>query len=354
MKFMPHSFKGGDRLVAKFLQRCLWAVEAMFPVIADNIQSFYMDRAIWGRARVPTSALNLEEIFNSSTGATAALGKLHVRNGLRLVYRSATTFSVTPGSMFHRGLFKVNEIADCNTDGTCGDELTPGELLISGECDSDEGNPSGLDYGDGALWYYVYAKLDTGTSAMEFRISLAEPVNCDGYGWEHPANNKLAYLGALRTIASGELRAWMATDDGWTYWDAVAVATDDQAAGYLKGGTSVGNTTGFETYVAANTGGNAYHDGQKHIPPTARAIRVGYHQDTETTESAQLKVRPCSSAGAGHAINSGDSGNNSVEVVIPVNMCHLATASRQTFEYSSEGGGDGDNKLDVVGYYEEN
>ena len=272
--FLPHKILAGARLLARYIQKNFEAIEAKWPIRAADILSFYMERAIWGRARVPTSALNLDEIFSSSTDGLAALGTVDVRRGMRLVYLSPTTFSVQPGHVMHRGLLKVNTVTDCDDAGTCGTALTPGALLIPGECQDTEGNPSGLDYGGDGLWYYVYAKLDVGGTSPEFRVSLIEPIRCEGKGWEHPSFNKLKYLGCLRTLPSGELRPWSTTDHGWTYWMQAAVASDDQSAGYLREGRNgLKPTGGWVRYEEAVTD-DPYHHGPKHIPPTAEAIRV--------------------------------------------------------------------------------
>lgn len=357
MGFLPYDTISGEALSAFKRQKNDEAFEAKFPVRGGDILSFYMARAIWGSAQVPTSALNLTEIFNSSTGLFRALGRMDVRHGLRLVRRSATTFSVTPGFVLHRGLFKTYEVEDCDTD--CGEELLPGALLIPGECASDEGNASGLDYADGLRWYYVYAKLDSGGAAPDFRVSKVAPVFCAGLGWEHPSYDKLRYIGALKPMADGSIRPFATTDHGWTYYMGADVESDDDNDGYMSSGTAVQDAASWVRYEEAVTSSD-YHDGPRHIPPTARAVRIDAQQTGEDLVQNRLRIRPCGSdSSGGHglhgrqvavALGSDVPTSNSAEFVIPVNMCWLDEIEMQKFEYRMNAG---DAYIDVAGYYEE-
>jgi hypothetical protein len=384
--FLPYDIYPGQDLDATKVQKNFEAIEAKFPLRGQDVAEIFGNVINYAGVTIPTEAINVDELFNAATGIARALGCLDIINGMRTMWDSPTTFRVDVGQLLHRAEFKTLELGagdeSCRGPASCfGDPITPGDVLIPGECEPSEGNPSGLDFGDGTLWYFVYAKMDVAGKAPEIRVSIKPPVWCPAKGPEHPTNNKLRYIGPLKTVAAGELKPWIPYSNGWTLW------LED----WIRFGTER-PSTGSWALLGQNEPANRRVD----IPPTADAVRVAA-LNTYDTDDARLQLRPTQNGafpdhegyvisgqtdrfladtacgiftGCELAIAPGDGGaslhacycthmtreNNDADIVtdLPVNMCHLDSAQMQTIQYKRPSGGGGRNwrYIDVTAFHE--
>jgi hypothetical protein len=377
--FLPYDFLAGHDQVASRLQKNFEALEAKFPVKAKDIDSVPMRRADWAGASVPTDALNLDELFNRATGIAAFLGCFDILRGMRLVWLSETAFGVDVGQVTHRARFMRQEMTGCHDYEVCPAEITPGDVLIPGECEPSEGNPSGLDYGDGTLWYYVYAKLDVAGTAPQIRVSSERPVWCEGKGPEHPTFNLLRYIGALKTGPGGVIKPFLCYGNGWTFWKDKGYFGDGEAREAAPGWLMIG-----QNQAAGRTAD---------IPPTADAVKVAvaFQSDQDDPSSAAVRptddptVNPPGSGTAGRHVSvrdrflgdefcavqaaacglggcvgyipcilTAESEHDHTEAIhdIPVNLCSHTEVERQTFQYYGGGGSNFLLNIDAIAYHE--
>jgi len=342
--FLPFDIHPGQDLDATKIQKNFEAVEAKFPLRGKDITEVFGSTINWSGVTIPTEVINTDELFNVATNLTAALGCLDLRQGMRLVYDTATTFRVTYGQVLHRGKLKIHSTTGtaCHAGGIApGEAYTPADILIPGECDTTEGNPSGLDYGDGRTWWYVYAKLDVSGAAPEFRVSGKRPVWCAGKGPEHPDNDLLRYIGVLKPLSDGSIRPFVAQEDGWTWWRTAAANSTDQLKRYMHEDdeSDYTNASNF-TRLSKD---NSYWDGPRHIPPTADWVWI-YVRDNAANENGTLRTRPIGDAGAGVHWR-----NEAGMTKLPVNMPGIDSIDMQTFEYADSNGGE---LLQIAGFHD--
>ena len=343
-RFAPERVIVGQEQDARIVDRILQAILARWPIDKCDIRGVYSAAIDWtDGATIPTENINVDELFNNATGIAAALGCLDFLNGMSVGYVDGETISISPGHVLHRAGFKIVE---CDEEAvvTLG---TAGLVTLGDGCDPEEGNDSGLD---SDKWYYVYANLDvagTTPAVAEFiRISAKVPVNCDGKGWEHPTYDNYRFIGSIRTMATGVIRPFNRYGNGWVHWHTAEVASDYQAAEYMRtGGTEIGfSSSGFVRYTLASTG-DPYHDGDKHIPPTADACKVAV---AEGNTSGSIRLKPVGSADRGYNIIQSPE-NQAAEVTIPVNPPNVDDIDKQTFMIDAE---NYSHRVDVTGYSE--
>ncbi len=310
---------------------------------AEELAALLSDPAAWSDCTIPEGAIPWDQVLQRS-GLGALLGALDLLDGLKVNYLSATSICISPGQVAHRGQAR-RLVGDCDDQDSCEEEHDTADILMPGECVSTEDNPSGLD---SDLWYYLYGKLDEAGTAPIFRISPTRPTRCLGFGWEHPTEKYARFLGSIRTMASGEIRPFERSEDGTVTWRQAAAGSDYQSDGAHSGGTALGTTTaGWARYDAATTG-SAYHDGDKHVAPSADYCHVTMGDTANSGGLGIRSVNDASPASAGY-IGATGSGDGRAWVKMPVNMPDLAAADRQTFYFSCT---DALHSLDVVGYHE--
>jgi len=342
--FLPWDIIDGNDLIGRLVQENFESVEGKFPVQAKDIFSFFMRNAIWTGAVVPGDALNPDEIFNNATDIAEAIGCLDMRRGMLVQYAGPGSIYVSAGHCFHRSKFKRLE---CETTEVFGLELDTDALLIPGECvPVAPGATSGLESDD---WAYVYAKLDVAGAGPEIRISVEAPVDCDGYGWEHPDNNKLRFIGSIRTLANGDIRPFDRASSGWVYWRTAVAASDYQAGGYgCDNGTALGVATGGTFVPYDDVSFSGYHQGVRHIPASADKCACVGGSDGDS----EVLVRPFGDPGEGTLLVLSGSGGDSEMgyAVVPVNGLETTPTQKQTFEINC---GNTNSLFDVVGYHED-
>jgi hypothetical protein len=342
-RFAPDRIVVGHEQDARVLDRILQAILARWPISKCDITSVFSSAIDWSDgATIPADNLNVEEIFNNATGIAQALGCMHFRTGMRVDYQDGQTLKITPGHVLHRAQFKTVE---CDTDDLCQTVATSGLISVE-DCTPSEGNPSGLD---SDKWYFVYANMEAAGPKPPLteliRISETAPVACPGKGLEHPTEQNYYFLGSIRTMDTGVIRPFDRYDNGWTYWRTAASASDYQAAGYKNSGTNLSASSGsWVRYTFAVTG-QAYHDGDKHIPLSADACAIAA---MDNSSGDAIQVRPVGDAGEGFDFK-GSSDENSSWVHIPVNPCNAAAIDLQTFFWKDPNGNE---EIDVTGYHE--
>lgn len=343
-RFAPDRIVRGHEQDARVIDRILQAILARWPIRKCDVESVYSAAIDWSDgATVPTENINVDEIFNSATGIARALGCMDFINGLEVNYVDSSSISVSPGHLLHRGDFKELECDAANSD-------VPFEVaantVLDADCPSVEGNPSGLD---SDKWYYVYANMDASGSAPPIadfiRICDTAPVKCEAKGWEKPDDTAWRFIGSIRTMDNGEIRPFDRRNNGWVMWRTATAATDWVAAGYGRDATQTNFTTGGPIRYEAGATGVDYHDGDKHIPPSADLAMVSAD---ERNASADIIVKSIGDPGGGYVLTEGPE-NQSQNVIVAVNADGADPADKQTFyiECSSSSGG-----FDVIGYHE--
>jgi hypothetical protein len=344
-RFAPDRIVRGHEQDARIIDRILQAILARWPIRKCDVESVYSAAIDWSDgAQVPTSNINVDEIFNNATGIARALGCMDFINGLEVNYVDGDNISISPGHLLHRGDFKELECDVDNNDLPF--TVAAAAIVDTTECAPTEGNPSGLD---ADLWYYVYANMDASGAAPPvadfIRISAKAPVKCEAKGWEHPTNNFWRFLGTIRTMDTGVIRPFDRRNNGWVYWRTALVATDWVAAGYKNSGTNLPTASGgWVKYTEAVTT-IAYHNGDKHIPPSADLCCIAA---MDNSSGDAMQARPVGDAGEGFDFK-GSSDENSSWVVIPVNPPNGVESDQQTFEWKDPNGNE---EIDVTGYHE--
>lgn len=319
-----------------------------FPLKGCDIDEVFAESINWDDFTLPNDVIDVDELFRRSRGALRALACMDYRTGMEVIYDTATSIKIKPGQVLHRGDFKE---VKCDTDSCASIVLNTTDLVLAGEdCSPTEGNPSGLDADE---WNFVYA--DTNVAANELTsanvdgdrgivISPKAPVVCDAKGPEHPDFKHLRFIGSIYAMSGGTIRPFDRYDNGWTIWRTAAAKSDYQTDAYYKGGTPLPSSASWVRYTKDATGVD-YHDGPRHIPPTADAVRIAIMDDSADTE---VQVRPVGWEGEGFN-HDGSGANNASTVEIPVNSCGLDGPDLQTFEWKDADGGE---ELDVCAYRE--
>lgn len=336
--FIPNldKIRNGANFLGDIVRRGFEAVQAKFPVQAQDIAEFFMSRANWnGAGPIPIENVPLQQILDAVTeGGSGALNCIDILRNMVVQYRDDDELYFGPGHVLHRGVFKKQT---CNDDGTWV-SANAASLTIPAECPSSPGTTSNLE---ADTWYYVYAKLDVAGEAPEYRISTVMPVICDGAGPEHPSYPKLRFLGSFRTTAApgAFIRPFWRYHNGRVFWREIKVGPGDKDR--------------LGTYPFQNNSGTfVAEDISTQAPPTADAAFL----TTTVDQSSDMWLRTKGDASdpAGYFM---DSGTNVGErygtwLEIPVCVIDPMTDQPMTVAQIDLLGQEEDNHFYVVGYHE--
>ncbi len=271
IEFLPHDVDPASPIY--YYQENFEAIERLFPLTAEYIDEVELHSVInTDGTIIPIDWLDIDGIRDALTDDSTVMTGLGFNSGILPQYRDDSSVWIYPGSVAHRGAFKVQPF-DSATDLTR--IVDVGASLYDPVADATAPGTTGLD---ADTRYYGYIKMDVASAFPEYRWSKQPPTYAAGYGPEHPADTaNYRFFGSLLTgpLPDAAIIPHHRYGDGRVLLRDVIVGPSESTDNLLTG-----DTAGWVAKSLATV-----------VPPTADTVFLTGQMDSNGAADSHIRVR---------------------------------------------------------------